>query len=371
MIFLKKIDKHLSNLSGWRSKRKFLIIESDDWGSIRMPSLQAFERLKAKGVPLKTGNSEGYNRLDTLAGPDDFSALFDTLSSFKDKNDKCAVFTAMSLSANPDFDKIRANGFEEYFYEPFILTLEKYGIGKSYSFWEEGISQALFQPEFHGREHLNVASWMRALQKKDPFTMAAFDEGFWGFRNPGSSRINFQAAFDLEKYEDIFYQKEVIRTGLDLFETIHGYRASFFVPPNGPFNTELCNASFESGIKYISTAKIHREPMGNGSFKKQFFYLGKKSEAGQYYLVRNCFFEPYQTQKDWVDSCLKDISVAFLWNKPAIISSHRVNYIGVHNEANRTHSLKELKRLLNMALKKWPDIEFLTSGDLGNLIQYN
>jgi hypothetical protein len=370
MSILKKIDKHLSNVAGWRSRRKFLIIESDDWGSIRMPSIQAFERLKAKGVPLKTGNSEGYNRLDTLAGPDDFSALFDLLSSVKDKNGRQAVFTAMSLSANPDFDKIRASGYEEYFYESFPNTLGKYGISNSLSCWKDGITQGLFHPEFHGREHLNVASWMRALQRKDPFTLAAFDEGFWGFRNPDSSRINFQAAFDLEKFEDINYQKEVIRTGLDLFESIHGYRATFFVPPNGPFNLELCKVSAEGGIKYISTSKIHQEPMGDGKFKKGYFSLGKSIQEGQYFLVRNCFFEPYQTQKDWVDSCLKDINIAFLWNKPAIISSHRVNYIGRHKEANRTESLKELKRLLNTALKKWPDIEFFTSAELGNLIQY-
>ena len=368
MSILKKINKHLSNIPGWRSGRKYLIIESDDWGSIRMPSIQAYNRLKAKGVPLKTGNSEGYNRLDTLAGPDDFSALFELLSSVKDKNGKKGVFTAMSLSANPDFDKIRDSVFEEYFYEPFPVTLEKYGISKSLSCWKDGIAHGLFRPEFHGREHLNVAAWMRALQRKDPFTLAAFNEGFWGFRNPGSSRINYQAAYDLEEYDDIIYQKEVIKSGLDLFEAIHGYRASFFVPPNGPFNLGLCKATAASGIKYISTAKIHREPMGAGKFKKGLYSLGKKNQEGQYFLVRNCFFEPHQTQKDWVDSCLKDISVAFLWNKPAIISSHRVNYIGMHNEANRMHSIKELKRLLTSALKKWPEIEFITSVEIGKHI---
>ena len=36
---------HASNIPGWRTKRKIVVIESDDWGSIRMPSLKVFETL--------------------------------------------------------------------------------------------------------------------------------------------------------------------------------------------------------------------------------------------------------------------------------------------------------------------------------------
>ena len=39
----------------------------------------------------------------------------------------------------------------------------------------------LFVPQFHGREHLNVAVWMKALQEGHRNTILSFDEGMWGF----------------------------------------------------------------------------------------------------------------------------------------------------------------------------------------------
>ena len=49
-----KIIVNLSNVKGWRTKRHIVVIESDDWGSVRMSSLESFERLKAAGVPVDT-----------------------------------------------------------------------------------------------------------------------------------------------------------------------------------------------------------------------------------------------------------------------------------------------------------------------------
>jgi hypothetical protein len=368
MSIARSIDKNLSSLLGWRTNKKYVIIESDDWGSIRMPSRAAYERLHIKGLPLTNGDSLRYNLYDGLAGPDDFDGLFKSLLSFKDFKDQHPVITSVSIVANPAFDKIRESGFQQYFYEPFTQTLERFGLSNSISFWKEGVKLNLFKPQFHGREHLNVAAWMRALQRKDKFTHLAFDEGMWGFRHAGSSSVNFQAAFDLEIIEDIQMQKDILITGLDLFEDIHGYRPSFFVPPNGPFNHQLEKTIYQSGIKYLSTPKLHNEPLGEGKTRLRIFYLGKKSNNQILFITRNCLFEPSKPGKDWVASCIADMKIAFRWGKPAIISSHRVNYIGIHDETNRKNGLANLNRLFTKMLELWPDIEFITTDKLGEII---
>jgi hypothetical protein len=69
-----------------------------------------------------------------------------------------------------------------------------------------------------------------------------------------------------------------------------------------------------------------------------------------------------------VNDCLKEIEIAFRWHKPATISSHRTNYIGWLNEENRSNGLQKLDKLLGQIIKRWPDVEFLTSAELGNLI---
>lgn len=367
--FKSQLNRNLSNLPGWRTQRKIVVIESDDWGSIRMPSLPAFELLQLQGVDLIHGDAKRYNLNDNLATSNDLSALFELLSTFQDKNHNSAVFTAISVVANPDFEKIENNNFQKYFYEPFTETLKRSpGCEHSFDLWKEGIQNRLFVPQFHGREHLNVAVWLRALQQGDAHTLAAFEQGCWGFSNKHHLGISYQAAFELEYLKDLKGQKEVVSTGLQLFEKLLGYKASYFVPPNGPFNNSLEGVAAREGVKYISAAKIQHESLGAGKTRRVLHWLGQKNSHSQRYITRNCFFEPSQQGKDWVDSCLKDIEIAFHWHKPAVISSHRVNYIGALDLKNRVNGLRHLEILLRSILNKWPNTEFMTSDELGNLI---
>ncbi|MEL6930877.1 MAG: hypothetical protein AAFO95_19950, partial [Cyanobacteria bacterium J06600_6] len=65
-----------------------------------------------------------------------------------------------------------------------------------------------------------------------------------------------------------------------------------------------------------------------------------------------------------VDSALTKTQAAFAAKKPAILSSHRINFIGELAEKNRTGNLKRFDQLLGRMLQKWPQIEFLTSAEL-------
>lgn len=90
---------------------------------------------------------------------------------------------------------------------------------------------------------------------------------------------------------------------------------------------------------------------------------------GLCYLTRNVFFEPsYNENNNCVDDTMKEIEIAFRWRKPAIISSHRVNYVGRIDENNRANGLNQLNLLLKAILKKWPDVEFMSTNELGVLI---
>lgn len=364
------ILRNISNIPGWRTSKRIIVLESDDWGSIRMPSNKTFEKLKDE---LRFASDGGfiYNKYDSLATNQDLSSLFEVLSSIKDSNNRPAVFTPLAIVANPDFKKISESEFNDYYFEPFSNTFKSYpGCSNSYRLWLEGIGARLFLPQFHGREHLNVKTWMRALNIKHGRTVTAFNNGMWGIStaNDKDIRLEFQAAFDFFYSEDLEYHKEVIVSGLNLFEELFGYRASYFVPPNGPFSLSLESVCFSEGIKYLFRSKRQREPVGEGISKARIFVPGQKSKSGLTYMSRNCFFEPVQPGKDWVDSCLSEISIAFRWNKPAIISTHRVNYIGALHKSNRDNGLKSLNILLDRIMKSWPDAMFLTTSELGELI---
>lgn len=321
-----------------------------------------------QGLDLDGFDSYRYNHYDTLASSDDLAMIYEVLSDYKDKNGRNPVITAVSLVANPDFDKIKKSGFSKYYYEPFTNTLKKYGRENAVQLWKEGKEKSLFVPQFHGREHLNIGIWIRALNNNDKETMLAFGENMWGFNNKHPRGISYQAAFDLEFAEDLKIQEEIIKDGLKLFKTLHGFNAEYFVPPNGPFNNSLEKVAAENGIKYMMGPKIQREALGNGRTRKVLHWLGQKNKYGQRYITRNSYFEPSDKSKDWVDSCLSEIATAFRWHKPAVISSHRVNYIGSLDPANRSHGLQQLNKLLRKVVSNWENVEFMTSTELGELI---
>jgi hypothetical protein len=359
---------------GWSTKRRLVVLESDDWGSIRMPSTQVYDKLLKAGIDFLSDEGFRFNRNDTLATHEDIERLFEVLSSVKDYSGRSAVITPVSIVANPDFVKIAESGFKEYFYEPFTQTLKNYpGCEKSFGLWEQGIRNRLFMPQFHGREHLNVNVWMRALNNGHKNSMLAFEHGFWGLStaHEPNIEIEFQAAFDFMDPADIGFHEKVIESGLSLFEELFGYRATFFVPPNGPISAKLEEICAKEGIKYISASKLQLEPLGYGRAKKRIHWLGQKNKLGLIYLTRNCFFEPSLFGKDWIESCLCDIKTAFRWNKPAVISSHRVNYIGALNKSNRESGLKQLSLLFKRIMKNWPEAEFITSAELGEMINHD
>lgn len=366
------IRKNISNIPGWRTNRKIVVIESDDWGSIRMSSKYSYEKLLIQGYPLDKSH---YCKFDALESNEDLKLLYQVLSQYQDKKSRAPVFTAVSIVGNPDFVKIEESEFKTYFYEPFTETLKKYPAhNQVFDLYKEGIKNRLFVPVFHGREHLNVQRWMKELQKGNSSVLDAFHQGITGIDKGknGEKLPDFQAAFDLDFPEDVKYMRDVLKEGLDLFELLFGYSSKYFVPTNGPFNNSLEKVLKDGGVEYINTGKKQVEPLGNNQYKTNVRFLGQKNSCDQRYITRNCFFEPSTLEnasnKDWINDCLKEIEIAFFWNKPAIISSHRVNYIGFIDSQNRERGLEQLNLLLKKMLQRWPDIEFMSSVELGDLI---
>lgn len=365
----KNIIRHISNIPGKRINRKILVLESDDWGSIRMPSKQACDTLHNEGIPVY---DNFFSANDGLESNQDLEALFETLNSVKDSRGNPAVMTPLTIMANPDFEAIEKNSFTKYVYEPFTVTAEKYkGSNKLLSLWKQGRAEKLFVPEFHGREHLNVKRWMKGLQDDLSETRRLFKLKMYGVHSSmvSEKRKEYFPAFDIDKLDDIENLKEVLKDGIELFKKMLDYNPHYIVPPNGPFNNELQPFVKSMGLKYINSAKIQQEPLGDGKFRKKINYLGKKSKSGLFYITRNVIFEPSKPTFDsWVNSALKDVNIAFKWHKPAIISSHRVNYVSRISEKNRENGLKDLKLFLQQVLKKWPDVEFMSSSKFGDII---
>jgi hypothetical protein len=370
--FKLSVIKNIQNVLGWKTKRHIVTIESDDWGSIRMPSKEVYELLRKAGVKV---DEDPYNKYDSLSCEEDLLRLFELLSHFKDIKGNSPVITANCIMVNPDFDKIRASDFQEYHFELFTETLKKYPKhSNSFKLFQEGIEKKLVCPQFHGREHLNVNRWMRALKDNVKDARLGFDHKLFGLSKNSTNdfRSHYMASLDYDNEDEIFNLKLNIREGLNLFEQVFGFRSVSFVAPCYAWSEWIEPWLYELGVIFLKGNFIQAEPVhisGKRNYQRRYHYIGQQNSHHQYYLLRNCFFEPSQNENlDWVNYCLKGIDNAFRWHKPASISMHRLNFIGFIHPANRDNNLPKFETLLIEILKRWPDVEFMTSAQLGDLI---
>ena len=185
-------------------------------------------------------------------------------------------------------------------------------------------------------------------------------------------RRSFLATFDYdcENYFDSFLKSSLIESITD-FEDIFGYKSLSFIAPNYVWDKKIEEVLSKNNIKLIQSAKHRKRPSistSNNPLEK--ITLGAKNDFGQTYLTRNVLFEPSTVVNKikHMEECFNDISYSFLLKKPAIISAHRLNFMGGLNLKNREENLVLLEELLSNIIRKWPQVEFLSSDDLGNII---
>ena len=359
----KSVFSDVINIRGPRTKRKIFIIESDDWGALAIPDDNTYKKLLRSGVKV---DEDPYCQYDNLADKEDLGALFDLLTSYEDINGRHPVITANAVVANPAFERIYETDYQEYHYETIDKTFQRFsGTGNSLDTWREGIREGVFMPQFHGREHLNVQAWLRELRSGNRELLNAFEVGVFGV--PLSEKIgnrrDCRAALDFQLPADINYHREVLEEGLQLFNKIFGFGSKSFIAPCYTWSAEDEKILARQGVEILQGSFVQKTPQGAGQpYKKFRNYTGKVNPYGQSYLIRNAFLEPaiYPGQ-EVLGKCVKDIATAFKYGKPAIVGSHRLNFIGSRQKANRDISLRLLRDLLKTVTSRWPEVEFIAS----------
>lgn len=372
MNIKQRIITNLKNLPGTKTKRKLVVIYVDDYGSIRVRDKQAYNNLLKAGLAVNK-TRYGY---DTLCTTEDLQMLFDVLTSVKDKNGHHAVFTPFANIANPDFERIKNSGFQQYYREPFTETMKRLGSAYdgAYQLWKQGIDSGIFCPEYHGTEHISVWKFMKALQEGHKSTVLSFEnESVASPFFPDEPKIDHATAvFDIVKASDNDSLKTDIKVGLDMFEELLGYRAVQFTPGAAIYSPLLHESLLQNGVKSIHVQRYKAYPLGDGKYEKTFLYTGKKNAVSQRYIVRNCVFEPFlddRTQNlNAVNNCLLNIDAAFRMHAPAMVSTHRVNFAGAIESIHRDESLRMLNELLHEIEKRWPDVEFVSGATMDKIL---
>ena len=354
-------------LRGWRTREKIVVIESDDWGGIRTASREAYDRLVDAGYPM----ARSHHSLDALETGRDLDLLFEVLDGVRDARGRPACMTANLIVANPDFERIRDAAFERYEWEPATATLARRDACRGVMARRaDGLKRALFVPQLHAREHVCWWRWMEALRAGSAEARLTFDLGMCGV--PHAVSREHQSFYvpvyapDEELAEHAVDLQAMVADAVRLFAEQCGYRALSVTAPLYHWTRRTERAWWREGIRYIQGATFQH--LGRG--RRRTHRLGQRSPAGCWYLIRNCAFEPLPQGPDACDRALAEVARAFRFHKPAVIGSHRYNYIGSIDPDGRDRSLRALASLLKAVRERWPEVCFLSSPELGAMIEH-
>jgi len=349
--------------------KKIVVFESDDWGSIRTPrgASEAFRKLN---IDLK---KDPYHRYDILESPIDLEHTTELLKSLERATSRKVKITLNYVMCNPDFERIRASDYQIYYPEDFTTTYYKYwGQNNAINVVKESMKEGYFTPQFHGREHVHVPVWLELLRTGDKVIRKAFDLGFWGIShalyNIPSRKL--QATFDARHQDDLKFMADALEDGLNKFENCFGFRSVSMIPNNYIWPEKLDSSLLNAGTKYMQGMKMHAHNWSERTEKRRYSIRasGKANRAGLIQLVRNTAFEPsfYKDKNKVLKTCLNEIGTAFLLKQPAVVSMHRINFVGGLSEKNRLENLALFKQLVESITKRWPDVEFWDSIQLGD-----
>lgn len=369
MNLKKIIGQNLTNVKGWKTKQKIVVFESDDWGSLRMQSKEAYNKLLNSGIRV---DKSLYDTLDSLEKKEDLQALFSVLQDNNTATSK-PIFTFNTVIQNPDFKKIKEDKFEKFHGINLFDSYEKYYGESNYGVWQEAMAQKIMLPQYHAREHVNAFLWMKDLKAEVKDTRIAFENDFFALKTNTSSKLrhHYLATYFSETFDEYEFVKNALKDGMDKFKTLFEFDSKTFIASNYTWPQQLEKELFSLGVigiqgqrKQISTNFLE----GKKTFTCH--YTGAKNNLSQIYTVRNVLFEPYLNQNiDWSEKTFREIENAFFWKTPAIVSSHRVNYASNLDFQNRDRSLKHLTTLLKKINKKYPDVIYMSSAELLDFIK--
>lgn len=355
-----RIKSTIAENKDLRTNRHIIVIESDDWGSIRMSNKKDWDELLKMGYAV---DKRPYERFDTLESAEDLEALFEVLSKHKNCNGHHPVITANMLMANPDFEKIEKSNYQEYYFESIANTYNRYyGNAKVLDLMRQGIDEGVFMPQSHGREHFNVAQWMKGLQSGDEDLLTAFKFGMCGIAPKAHPELGNQMMVALNVEDETAKQTVIkgLKEALELFEKLWGFKSSSFIAPCYTWDGYVEDMLVENGVSMLQGCRCQRLFDGVSQIPH---YAGERKN-GFVYNIRNCFFEPSVDHTVSAGKLMKQVDALFSKRKIVVISTHRINFVSGINEQNRKKTLQILGEFLTILLKKYPDVEFFSSDKL-------
>lgn len=354
---LRQRARGLLPVEGFHFDRPLVLLQSDDWGRIGLRDLEGLKQLQSAGMVLGERPYDFY----TLETVEDLSALRALLRRHRDSTGRCASIGMNFIVANLDFARMEADDFRQIHLLPLCEGLprgwNRPGLREAYA---EGIREGAFHPALHGVTHFSRAAVERNLASAGE--RSDFLRTLW---RAGTPYIHWRMPWigyeywDPEKPADEGFlsatsQRQLIGQSVGAFAKMFSTLPRSACAPGYRANASSHQAWAEYGVRVAQNGPGTLTPPHMDGY-----------DILQVY--RTVEFEPALDPAFSVEACLTAAEACFANAIPVVVSLHSINF---HSSVRdfRSRSLELLNEFLSALETKYPNLLYLSDGDLCDLV---
>lgn len=323
-----------------------VVLESDDWGLCAWVPDDRAHRALANLPAFRTEAGLRYGR-STLESAEDVRLLAAELMEWRGGDGFPPVWQANTIVANPDYARMRPPLFEldEL---PLCLHPDLPARWARPGLWEAlrlAEADGVWWAELHGLHHLPETAWLNALRRGENDARRAHEQA-----SPIARAVEASGEYDAAEPREL--RARNVRRAVQAFRTLFGRTPTSFCPPDYRFDDWF---EAEAAAIGLTTLQGKAEQAGRGwpPLRRRWLGLRFPHHSGtRFYVPPRIAFEPegaaHARGPRGLDAAMRGVRAAWAQGRPAVVSSHRMNYAhldAAHARASR-EALRELLRRL-------------------------
>jgi hypothetical protein len=313
----------------WR-RLKAVVIESDDWGLCAWSADEQAYRVLADTPAFRSPAGRRYAG-STLESAADVRALADSLGEFRGGDGFPPVWQANMVVAAPDYERMRPPLFEgdDVPLIDYPETPSRWARPGAWDAVRAACDPGVWWPELHGLHHIPETAWLTALRRSIADARRAHDQ-------QSAVCAHVEASGEYDPSEPAEARTRRLEGAIARFTRLVGRAPTSFCPPDYRWDEHLEADLARLGVPVLQgKAEQHgaRLPM----VRRWWLQRAWPGERGaRLDMPPRIAFEPraldHGSGKVGVEAAHRGVHEAWSRGHPAVLSTHRVNYVHLDTE---------------------------------------
>ncbi len=310
-----------------------VIFESDDWGAGPIEQVHGLEAVSQ--VLCRHQNKFGEKPVMTLG------IILGNFSESK-KNHEEQGMPALSYLGDPQNNSLRA-------------------------VMEKGAKEKIFSFQLHGLFHFSLSVLKQSSDRGNSMAFQESEGGLWTESLPNALQSSWVNGSVLPS-KDLPLPEitAVIAQERDLWNCIFHETPKVAVPTTFIWDSRVEAAWAEIGVRVVVTPGCRyrgRDSGGQPDRPDRDVLNGQRGESNVIYVVRDIYFEPALGHS--IERLVTEIKCRMYLSRPALIETHRFNYVGPRADAE---AFNQLDTAIETILSAVPSVRFLSTVELADLL---